>query len=59
MIAGFWDSSAGTATARPPAPAGVRPDALLDQLDPPPLAVDGRPVIEVLRPAYRAMPSVD
>jgi uncharacterized Zn finger protein len=59
----FWS---GTPTAAPPqaattafevpaAPGVVRhPDALLDQLDPLPLGVDGRPVTEVLRPAYRA-----
>jgi hypothetical protein len=29
---------------------------LLDQLDPPPLAYDGRPIVDVLRPAYRALP---
>jgi uncharacterized Zn finger protein len=52
-LAAFWGS---VAPARPPVPATGRPDALLDQLDPPPLAVDGRPVIEILRPAYRAMP---
>jgi uncharacterized Zn finger protein len=52
---GFWGVDASVPPPSP-APAGVRPDALLDQLDPPPLAVDGRPVIEVLRPAYRAMP---
>jgi hypothetical protein len=33
----------------------VRPDALLDQLDPLPLVVDGRPVADLLRPAYHAM----
>jgi uncharacterized Zn finger protein len=36
--------------------AVTRPDALLDQLDPPPLAQDGRPIIDLLRPAYRALP---
>jgi uncharacterized Zn finger protein len=51
--AGFWD--AGPPAAVPPLPAG-RPDALLDQLDPPPLAVGGRPVADLLRPAYRALP---
>lgn len=40
-----------------PVPSVVgRPDALLDQLDPPPLAVSGRPVVDLLRPAYRALP---
>ena len=31
-------------------------DLLLDQLDPPPLRPGGVPLIEVLRPAYRALP---
>jgi uncharacterized Zn finger protein len=58
-LAAFWGT--GTAEARPPSPvitAGVvaRPDALLDQLDPPPLAARGRPLIEVLRPAYLTLP---
>ena len=40
-----------------PEPAsGVRPDALLDQLDPPALSHHGRPLVEVLRPAYAALP---
>jgi hypothetical protein len=55
-LAAFWGAPA---PPLPPAPAAGRPDALLDQLDPPPLAVDGRPVIEILRPAYRAMPAGD
>ena len=33
-----------------------RPDALLDQLDPPPLSHAGRPIVELLRPAYLALP---
>jgi uncharacterized Zn finger protein len=36
--------------------SGVRPDALLDQLDPPALSHHGRPVSEVLRVAYLALP---
>jgi uncharacterized Zn finger protein len=57
----FW-ASPGASSPLPagespgPVPAGVRPDALLDQLDPPPLTVGGRPVIELLRPAYQALP---
>jgi uncharacterized Zn finger protein len=52
-------SSAGQALvpvagARPG--AATRPDALLDQLDPPPLAYDGRPITDLLRPAYQALP---
>jgi uncharacterized Zn finger protein len=48
--------------AAPMAPVGsrpgsaLRPDALLDQLDPPPLAHEGRPIVELLRAAYRALP---
>jgi uncharacterized Zn finger protein len=34
----------------------LRPDALLDQLDPPHLSHDGRPIVDLLRPAYRALP---
>ncbi|GAA2610343.1 SWIM zinc finger family protein [Paractinoplanes durhamensis] len=55
--AGFW----GGETA-PPAPTGghpgavTRPDALLDQLDPPLIADQGRPIVDLLRPAYRALP---
>ncbi|BAL90050.1 hypothetical protein AMIS_48300 [Actinoplanes missouriensis 431] len=39
--------------------AGVRPDALLDQLDPPPLSHHGQPIVEVLRPAYAALPETE
>ncbi|MET8154000.1 hypothetical protein ACIBSW_07330 [Actinoplanes sp. NPDC049668] len=41
--------------AAPSADAG-RPDLLLDQFDPPPLRPGGVPLIEALRPAYRALP---
>jgi uncharacterized Zn finger protein len=59
-LAAFWGSApSASPVPLPAAVTGVRPDALLDQLDPPPLAVDGRPVIEILRPAYRAMPAAD
>jgi hypothetical protein len=43
--------SAGGAAGR-----GLRPDALLDQLDAPGLTHAGQPVTEVLRVAYRALP---
>jgi uncharacterized Zn finger protein len=59
-LADFWGTSTPAAPSPPPVarPGAVtRPDALLDQLDPPPLTVDGEPVIELLRPAYRALPS--
>jgi uncharacterized Zn finger protein len=53
-VADFWDG--GTPGPRPYAPgAAVRADALLDQVDPPPLTAGGRPLTEVLRPAYRAL----
>ncbi len=54
----FW----GESTTQPLVPIGgrpgaaSRPDALLDQLDPPPLAHHGRPLTEVLRAAYQALP---
>lgn len=57
-VADFWGT--GTASARPyPADAGIRADALLDQVDPPPLTAGGRPLIELLRPAYHAFASPD
>jgi uncharacterized Zn finger protein len=59
-IADFWGGSdhAPTGVVRPDQQAGAaiaRLDALLDQLDPPPLAVNGRPIVELLRPAYQAL----
>lgn len=55
-VAEFWGT--GTASARPyPAVSRVRADALLDQVDPPPLSPGGRPLTDVLRPAYRALAS--
>ncbi|MEV4348862.1 hypothetical protein AB0J83_30770 [Actinoplanes sp. NPDC049596] len=56
--ADFW----GDALPPAAAPAGgrpgavTRPDALLDQLDPPALAHNGRPIVDLLRPAYLALP---
>jgi uncharacterized Zn finger protein len=46
-ITGFWGDPVPVAAT---APAAVRPDALLDQLDVPP------PIAEALRPAYLALP---
>jgi len=54
-IADFWGS--GTPTATLPFPDAGRPDLLLDQLDPPPLRPGGVPLVEALRPAYRALPA--
>jgi uncharacterized Zn finger protein len=54
----FWGtggSPALTPTGTRPG-AVTRPDALLDQLDPPPLAHGGRPIVDLLRPAYQALP---
>ena len=53
-IADFWGGGAPAAVAGGP-PAVGRVDALLDQLDPPPLRLGGRPVIELLRPLYQAL----
>ncbi len=53
-IADFWGGA--TTTVRLPVPDAGRPDLLLDQLDPPPLRPGGVPLVEVLRPAYRALP---
>jgi uncharacterized Zn finger protein len=39
--------------------AGLRPDALLDQLDDPGLSHQGQPVIDVLRTAYQALPDAE
>ena len=59
--AGFWGSPVVSAPGRGDGSfgAGTRPDALLDQLDPPPLTVDGRPLTDLLRPAYQALPADD
>ncbi len=55
--ADFWGGPAAPAVSAEGRPGAVtRPDALLDQLDPPPLAHHGRPLVDLLRPAYRALP---
>jgi uncharacterized Zn finger protein len=51
--AAFWGIETPRAVEKP---AGVRPDALLDQLDAPHLSHHGKPIVEVLRPAYAALP---
>jgi uncharacterized Zn finger protein len=53
-LAAFWGGATPAGTL--PVPDAGRPDLLLDQLDPPPLRPGGVPLIEALRPAYRALP---
>ncbi|MBL7261781.1 SWIM zinc finger family protein [Paractinoplanes lichenicola] len=56
-VADFWGPAVPSAVPAGGRPgAASRPDALLDQLDPPPLAEGGRPIADVLRPAYLALP---
>ncbi|WP_250008547.1 hypothetical protein [Actinoplanes sp. M2I2] len=53
----FWGSPLPAVVPVGGRPGSVsRPDAILDQLDPPPLAQDGKPIVDVLRPAYLALP---
>jgi uncharacterized Zn finger protein len=53
-IATFW--LPGPAPGQPLAdPPILRPDALLDQLDPTGVTIDGRDLVDVLRPAYQAL----
>lgn len=53
-IAGFW--LPGPQPAPPPGePPVLRPDALLDQLDPVGVTVGGRDLADLLRPAYQAL----
>jgi uncharacterized Zn finger protein len=53
-IADFWGGGAPAAMSAA-LPAAARPDVLLDQLDPPPLTLDGQPIVELLRPAYQLL----
>lgn len=53
----FWGGAEVVTAPVGARPGAVsRPDALLDQLDPPPLLHGGRPVVDLLRPAYLALP---
>lgn len=52
----FWGRALDLSESPVQEPVGGRSDSLLDQLDPPRLAHHGRPLIEVLRPAYRSLP---
>jgi hypothetical protein len=53
VAAGSSGSAGGAAAGQG---RGLRPDALLDQLDAPGLTHAGQPITEVLRVAYRALP---
>jgi uncharacterized Zn finger protein len=53
-LADFWGGGGVAAAVGPPVAVG-RADALLDQLDPPPLFLGGQSIVELLRPAYRAL----
>ncbi|MDY7083859.1 MAG: hypothetical protein SYR96_02010 [Actinomycetota bacterium] len=56
-VADFWGPTVPAAVPAGGRPGAVtRPDTLLDQLDPPPLTDGGRPIADVLRPAYLALP---
>jgi uncharacterized Zn finger protein len=53
----FWGGDEALSPRVEGRPGSVtRPDALLDQLDPPLLAHEGRPIVDLLRPAYLALP---
>jgi uncharacterized Zn finger protein len=52
----FWGVAEPSESYSGDATGGVRPDALLDQLDAPGLSHLGQPITTVLRPAYRALP---
>jgi uncharacterized Zn finger protein len=54
-IADFWGTTLAPAALTAARAARARPDLLLDQLDPPPAAVGGAVLVEVLRPAYLLM----
>ncbi|MBU2669242.1 hypothetical protein KOI35_37595 [Actinoplanes bogorensis] len=56
-VAEFWGAAVPSVAPVGGRPGAVtRPDAILDQVDPPPLAEGGRPLVDVLRPAYLALP---
>jgi len=56
MLADFWTAGPRVATPAEPVAGSVRrPDALLDQLDPLRLSAGRHDVVELLRPAYRAI----
>jgi uncharacterized Zn finger protein len=51
----YWEQPPVPAVPTPDLVVTQHPDALLDQLDPLPLTVRKRKVVDLLRPAYRAM----
>jgi uncharacterized Zn finger protein len=51
----FWDKPNAPTVPVPDPVVAQHPDALLDQLDPLPVVVRKHPVVDLLRPAYRAM----
>ncbi|AEV83777.1 hypothetical protein ACWT_2664 [Actinoplanes sp. SE50] len=51
----FWGRSLDLGESPVQEPSGGRPDALLDQLDPPRIGYQGRPLTDILRPAFRAL----
>ena len=54
-VAGFWDTGAALAGLRLAPSAPRPPDATVRGLDPLERDVDGRPLVEVLRPAYETL----
>jgi len=51
----FWVRPNAPSVPVPDLAVAQHPDAVLDQLDPLPVVVRRRPVVDLLRPAYRAM----
>ncbi|PKW15107.1 SWIM zinc finger family protein [Saccharopolyspora spinosa] len=55
----FWTAPESPAASATPAPEPTPPDALLDELEPLPVKIQGESAVEFLRPAYRAMARTD
>jgi uncharacterized Zn finger protein len=51
----FWEAGPELGSLRVRPAAAEAPEALLRQLDPPPITVRGRDLVELLEPAYREM----
>ena len=59
-IGSFWTEPTSSGATEPVLDAPREaPDALLDQLDPLPVTLRRRPVVDLLRPAYQAMVETD